>query len=184
MKSFTDPRFWLIAGLIFSAALFRLFDHPINFTPVGAMALFAGATLKDRRWAIGLPLLAMLLSDTLLGFHATMPFVYVALALSVLIGGRLSTHRRQPLYVGAGSLAASAVFFVVTNLGVWLAGDWYPRTLAGLQQCFVMAVPFFHHTVAGDLLFSTVLFGGFALVESLVPALRTETPTPDCHPTA
>ncbi len=174
MKTDNHQRLYLIAALICVAATFRLINHPINFTPVGAMALFAGATLRDRRWAIGLPLVAMLGTDMWLGFHSTIPFVYGALALIVLVGQKIREHRREPLWVGGAALLASALFFVVTNLGVWLAGEWYPRSMAGLVDCFVMAIPFFHHTVAGDLVFSAVLFGGFALVESLVPGIDAE----------
>jgi hypothetical protein len=38
----------------------------------------------------------------------------------------------------------------------------------------VAAIPFFQNTVAGDLFYSAVLFGGFALLERTVPTLRTQ----------
>jgi hypothetical protein len=47
---------------------------------------------------------------------------------------------------------------VVSNLGVWLAG-FYPRTVEGLVQCYVMAIPFFGSTLLGDLFYAVVLFG-------------------------
>ena len=48
----------------------------------------------------------------------------------------------------------------------------YPLTLSGLAACYVAAVPFFQNTLAGDLFYSGLLFGGFALLERAVPALR------------
>jgi hypothetical protein len=116
----------------------------------------------------------MLLSDAVLGFHKTIPFVYGALLLIVCLGRQLQTCRRRPTWLLGGSLAASALFFLVTNLGVWLAGDWYPQTAAGLVACYVEAIPFFGSTVLGDLVFCGVLFGGLAVVEAM--QRRAQTP--------
>jgi hypothetical protein len=55
---------------------------------------------------------------------------------------------------------------------MWLSSGFYPRTLVGLEACYMAAIPFFQNTVAGDLLFSALLFGGFALLERKVPGLR------------
>src|SRR5712664_795556 len=51
----------LALALILLAAALRIAPHPWNFTPVGAMALFSGAVLKDRRLAFFFPLLATFL---------------------------------------------------------------------------------------------------------------------------
>jgi hypothetical protein len=53
-----------------------------------------------------------------------------------------------------------------------LKGIYYPPTLSGLAECYVAAIPFFQNTLAGDLLFSALLFGGFALLERRIPLLR------------
>ncbi|MGQ0550269.1 MAG: DUF6580 family putative transport protein, partial [Armatimonadota bacterium] len=39
---------------------------------------------------------------------------------------------------------------------------------------YVAAIPFFRNTLLGDALYSAALFGGFALVESVVAALRED----------
>ena len=57
---------------------------------------------------------------------------------------------------------------------MWLSSGFYPRTLAGLEACYVAAIPFFQNTVAGDLFYSALLFGGFALLERIVPKLRPQ----------
>ncbi len=170
----TDTRTRLLAlfAAIVGAAALRLVPHPPNFTPIGAMALFSGAYL-GRRGAIALvaPLGALLLSDLVLGFYRGMPTVYFSVALIVLLGG-MALKRVSPIRVGAAAIASSVLFFVITNLGMWLFSGIYPRTLAGFEACYVAAIPFFQNTLAGDLFFSGLLFGGFALLERLVPGIR------------
>ena len=68
-----------------------------------------------------------------------------------------------------GSLAASVLFFLVSNFGVWLNSVTYPKTIAGLLGCYEMAIPFFQNTMFGDLFFVGVLFGGFELLKIAFP---------------
>jgi hypothetical protein len=172
----TQPRFLTLTAFIAGAALLRLLPHPPNVAPIAAMALFGGACFASRRAAFALPLAAMLLSDLVIGLHASIPFVYGSFALVVGIGLLLRT-RRTALNVAGAALAGSLLFFVVTNLGVWLVSGLYPHTAAGLGTAFLAAIPFFVHTLAGDLFFAALLFGAFALVERTFPALR-ELPLP------
>src|SRR5262245_47084799 len=53
--------------LVVLCVVMRLLPHASNFSPVAAAALFAGVTLKARWLAIAVPLVAMLLSDAVLG---------------------------------------------------------------------------------------------------------------------
>jgi hypothetical protein len=165
-------RLLALLSAIAAAAALRLVPHPPNFTPIGAMALFSGAYLSRRGLAFVAPLAALLLSDLVLGFYAGMSFVYASVALTVLIGWWVSS-RRTVLRVAAGALAGSVSFFVITNFGMWLFSGFYPPTSAGLAACFVAAVPFFQNSVAGDLFYAALLFGGFALAERLAPQLRS-----------
>jgi hypothetical protein len=165
-------RLLAVLSAILLAAALRLVPHPPNFTPIAAMALFGGA-MFGRRWlAFVAPLGALLLSDLALGFYPELAVVYLSTGATVAIGWAL-TKRRTALGVAAAALASSLLFFAVTNLGVWLVMDYYPKTLAGLAACYVAAIPFFQNTRAGDLFFSALLFGGFALAERRVPVLRT-----------
>jgi hypothetical protein len=104
-----------------------------------------------------------------------MNFVYASVALIVLIGWWVSS-RRTVLGIAAGALAGSVSFFVITNFGMWLFSGFYPLTSAGLVACYVAAIPFFQNTLAGDLFFTALLFGGFALLERLLPAIRQAQP--------
>jgi len=170
-------RFSAILLAIALAAAMRLLPHPPNFSPIGAMALFGGAYFGRRWLAFLAPLAAMLLSDAVIGFHSGMAYVYGSVALVVLIGWALA-RRVSPFTVAGAAIASSVLFFLVTNFGTWATGELYPQTLAGLAACYVAAIPFFQNTLAGDLFFSAVLFGGFALVEWRVPVLRSKAPQP------
>ena len=164
-------RLLAILSAIAAAAALRLVPHPPNFAPIAAMALFGGAYLGRQALAFAAPLGALLLSDLMLGFYPELAFVYLSVAAAVLIGWTVAL-RKTVFRVAFAALAASILFFVVTNFGVWLVMDYYPKTVEGLAACYVAAIPFFQNTLAGDLFYSGLLFGGFALLERLVPALR------------
>ena len=165
------PRYALLVGLILGAAASRLIPHPPNFAPIGAIALFGGATFRDRRWAFATPLAAMLLSDAVLGFHSLMPFVYGSFALIVCLG--LLLHGRRRLApIGVAALSSSMIFFLITNLGVWAMGSYYPKTASGLLACYVAAIPFLGNTALGDAFYSAALFGGLALAERVSVRFR------------
>lgn len=167
-------RFGVIIGVILVAAGMRLALSGVpNVSPVTALALFSGALLADRRLALMIPLLAMVCGDLVLGLHSTLAFVYASFVLVGLLGMALA-GRLCGRAVIAASLFSSLLFFVVTNFGVWLVAGYYPLTLDGLIACFVAAVPFFHYTLLGDLLFAGLMFGGFRLLEGRVPALRRD----------
>lgn len=166
-------KFHLAILLIVVAALSRLLPHPPNFTPLAAIGLF-GAAHFERRWlALLVPFAALFVSDLLLnniifssyyeGFvWITSVWIYLAFAL-VLAAGRLLLRPGVtfPRVLGA-SLTASALFFLVSNFSTWLETGLYPKTFAGLMSCYAAGLPFFGNTVLGDLVFSGVLFGGYA----------------------
>jgi hypothetical protein len=149
-----------------AAAASRLLPHPPNLTPVAAMALFGGAHFPDKRAAFFVTLAAMFLSDLVIGLHRGIPVVYGCFALIVCIGMALRRERRRrPLPIAAAALGSSILFFLITNFAVWARGVLYPKTFAGLAACYVAAIPFFRNTLIGDLAYSAILFGGFALLE-------------------
>ena len=172
-------KFAVLFVLIAVAA--RLFPHIPNFAPVTAIALFGGAYL-NKRTAIFLPLLIMVISDYLLLyispygsnfsqihpltslFHSTTLFVWGSFLISSLIGiwvGKKKTFSR----VGFAAVLASLQFFIITNFGVWITSGMYTMDLAGLTRCFVMALPFYRGTFLGDIFYTGLFFGGFELVK-------------------
>lgn len=170
-RELTTSRVLVLIGLVLACALSRLVPHPMNFSPIEAVALFAGATLASRWLALSVPLAAMLVSDLFIGFHGGMWVVYGCIALMALAGQRLG-RRVTALRVAGYGLGAATFFFVVTNFFVWLGGDgaMYPRTWDGLVACYVAAIPFFHNQLAGVAFYSAILFGGWALLRQRLPA--------------
>lgn len=147
--------------LIFAGTLSRLLPHPLNFTPIAAIALFGG-TYLNKKYSIVLPMLALLISDYLLGFYSGMIWIYGSFALIGLIGIWLKNNKSVPMIFG-GTLLSSILFFAITNFSVWIDGSLYPKTWDGLIACYVAAIPFFRNTIAGDYFFVVVLFGSFEL---------------------
>lgn len=168
MRDLQNRTLFLIA-LTVLAVVARLIPHPPNFSPLGALALFGGASFADRRMAFLLPLAVMLLSDLFLGIHSLLPVVYGCLMLNVLLGrwagNKLNVSRLVP-----AALLGSVIFFVITNLGVWLT--YHEPTWQGLVECFALAIPFFQNTLASDLFYGSLLFGSLALAQSWFPALK------------
>jgi hypothetical protein len=140
----------------------RLAPHAPNVTPIAASALFAGMVLRSRALALAVPLAAMLVSDLVVGAYdwRIMGVVYAALALPALLG--MWGRAWRPVVVLAPLvLASSLLFFATTNFAVWAFSGMYAHDLHGLILCYVAALPFLYNTVAGDMLWTTLLFGGW-----------------------
>ena len=154
--------------LIIVAIASRFLPHPPNMACMGAIGLFAGCYLAGKK-AYLVPLVAMLVSDVIghafgvsgMGFYSlvTMACVYAGVLAAVPLG-RLLQNRVSTWSVPTAAVIVSAVFFLISNFGVWL-GPWYPSTGEGFLACFAAAVPFFGNTLAGDLLASALLFGAY-----------------------
>ncbi|HEX7151396.1 MAG TPA: DUF6580 family putative transport protein [Thermoanaerobaculia bacterium] len=165
-------RFWLALLLVIVGVVYRVVPHPWNFAPVGAIALFAGATFERRWTAVVIPLVTMFIGDLFVGLHALMPLLYATYALIAVLGMLLRERRTSPVAIGGGALASATIFFVLSNFGMWALGMYYPRTWDGLVTCFVNAIPYFGNTLASDLIFSACLFGLFHVGQTLLPAAR------------
>ena len=150
----------IIPSIIIFAAFTRLIPHPPNFTPIIAIGLFGGAYLQDRRLVLLIPLIAMLIADTFLGFHGTMVWVYSSLILISLMGILLK-NRTTLKNCTVATLGGSLLFFLVTNFGVWIISGFYEKSLSGLLTCYSMALPFFHNTLVGSVVYSAIMFGGY-----------------------
>jgi hypothetical protein len=166
------PRTLVIVGIVFAAAALRMAPHPLNFAPIGALALYGGAYFSSKRAAFAVPLLSLIVGDVFTGFHQLIPFIYASFLLSVAIGFWLR-QKRSALRIGIATLGGAVQFFLVTDFALWNSSiGSYPKTAGGLAACYIAAVPFFWNTLAGDAFYATLLFGGMALAEGRFPSLR------------
>ena len=143
---------------VFFAALLRVLPHPPNFAPVTALALFSGVYFSNRYLAIIVPILAMTLSDIVLGFYSISYWVYGSFILVTLFGMVAKSIKIKSIFI------SSLIFFFFSNLGVWILG--YPKTLEGFILCYTLAIPFLTYSLLGDLFFSLVLKKSFNYVEN------------------
>jgi len=150
----------LAVFFVLSSVVIRLLPHTPNVAPVVGIGLYSGAYLP-KRWAVVVPLLAIIAGDLILGWIPEHLFGWLAVALSVAIGFYLR-GRKSVFAVAGGALAASTLFFLLSNFGVWFLGyahASYPRDWSGLLSCYAAGIPFYRNGVMGDLLYTGVLFG-------------------------
>ncbi len=168
------------AMLIVFAAFTRLFPHAPNFTAVGAIALFGGSVFKDKKLAFLLPLAALFLSDVCLqlftttkGFYGIGQF-FVYLAFLVITALATFMQKRSVSNIALAAIWSGAIFFIVSNLGVWISSDFYPKTLAGLGACFWASIPFYKNeffgnfllnAIMGNVFYSAIMFGAYYVIE-------------------
>src|SRR6202162_2968501 len=171
-ENWIHPRAALIAGIVLAAAALRVVPHPMNFAPVGALALFGGAYFSSKRAAIAVPLLSLVAGDIFTGFHRLIPSVYASFLVSVAIGFWLRRNKSAPR-IGGATVAGAIQFFLITNFALWASsiGN-YPKNWDGLVECYFAGLPLFWNTLAGDAFFVALLFGSMALAERRFPSLR------------
>lgn len=175
---------FIAIGLILMAAVSRIFNHEMqwyNLAPVAALGLFCGNVIKDKRYAFLFAILAQLIGDLYIQFFTNwqgfygieQAAVYSALILVTLLG----TQMKQPkaLKVFGFSIAASVIFFIVSNFGVWVSIEFgkvdlygYGRGMTGLVSTYVAAIPFFRNSLLSDLVGSSVLFGSYFLLQQTI----------------
>lgn len=148
--------------LIALAIIARFLPHPFGVTPIGALGLFAGAYCHPRiAWAV--PLIALAVGDLVTGGYNLIVLVCVYLGFlgGPLLGRLLLKQRRRPASLLVAVFGAALIFFLVSNFGMWLAdpGQLYPRSAAGLLECYLNGLPYFRLSLIGDLIYSAILFG-------------------------
>ncbi len=162
-------------GLIAFGVALRFLPHPANVAPIAAVALFSGVYLP-KRYAIIVPLAAMIVSDLFIGLHDLILFTWGSFALVGVIGWYVR-KRKNVLSVVAGSLAGSMLFYLITNFAVWAFSELYVKTPDGLVQSYYFAIPFFRNTLLGDLFYVGVLFGLYEFVLALIRRRQSATGT-------
>ena len=164
-----SKRLWIVMIVLGAGA--RLVPHPWNFTPLMAIGLFAGSQARKASTGILATLLALVLSDAVLGFYSGFWYVYAAALIPVLVG-RMIRNKSGAGTIAVAALASSLSFFVITNFMVWATGQLYPRTISGLFECFLAGIPFYRNQVLGDAFYTVAIFGGYAVLNRLCQPLR------------
>lgn len=163
---------WLVlSGLVIAGVLSRWLPHPPNFSPIMALALFAGAFFTQKKWAMAIPVVALLISDLVLGFYNTIWSVYLVFAVATWMAHRSEKTPNGQLSVGRLTvlgIESSVLFFVITNFAVWAQSGMYARTFEGLVACYVAAIPFFQNSLLGNAFYITAFFGGYALLSRAI----------------
>ncbi|MCH2127631.1 MAG: hypothetical protein MK179_00745 [Pirellulaceae bacterium] len=170
MKNVAKADLFVWVALISVGAWLRVLlqDLP-NVAPVIAVAMMAAVYFRQAGWAWSVPILTMAISDVFLGsYHGGLMLVnYAMLALPVVcrhflkrhcsLGAQNSEIAAMAKFVGCAAVA-SVLFFVVTNFAFWCFFDMYPRTLVGLTQCYIQALPFFRYSFLGDFVFAASIY--------------------------
>jgi hypothetical protein len=141
----------LAISLIIIGILLRFIPHTANFTPVAAIAIFAGVYLNKRQ-ALIVPLLLMVLSDVFLGMHNVVTYL-----------GIWARNHKTFKVIASTSVISSVLFYLITNFGVWAMG-WYPQTVKGLLDCYVLGLPFLRTFMVATLVYTVVFFGAYELI--------------------
>lgn len=187
MKNKLNIHFSVLIVLIVLAAFSRIIPHPFNFSPLGAIGLFGAAHFQKKWQAFFVPLAAIWLSDLFINnilyaqhyakftwFYGGFYWIYGTYSLVVLAGFFIFKKITLPRII-LGSLASTAIFFLVTNFICWPGSSVYPQNFGGLMSCYAAGIPFLKGTLLGDLFYSTALFGLFALAQKNYSALRLKT---------
>ncbi len=173
-----NTRNWVLIFIIIAAAVTRFIPLTgnaewFNFTPVGAIALFAGTHFKNRFKAYAVPLLTLFVSDILINysytgqwtlFYSGFAVVYACFAFMVFIGSFI-----KKVNVGSvllASLAGVLVHWLVTDIQPWLGSTIYNQDITGYYQSLVAAIPFERNLLLGNLVFGAVLYGGFEFAKA------------------
>jgi hypothetical protein len=168
--------------LIIIAAVYRIIPgRPYGFAPQWAMAVFAGVVIRDKKWALIIPVLSMFISDLLYqilymsgvgnmpGFYEGQWQNYVLFALLAFVG--MAVKKINVTQIAIASFVAPTVYFLASNFLLWASngttrGLDRPKTLNGLMLCYSDGIPFFRMSILATLVFSGILFGSYYLIQT------------------
>ena len=177
----------ILVAIIFLAAFSRLVPHLPNFSPLGAIGLFGAAHFSKKWQALFLPIAATWLSDLFINnvvyaqYYPKFTWFYEGFYwqygsyLLIALAGFLIFKKVKTSTVLMGALASTTIFYIVSNFGCWIGSTVYAQNFNGLMTCYAAGVPFIKGTLLGDLFYSGVLFGSFALMQQKFPVLKLTT---------
>ena len=148
----------------------RIIIHVPNFTPIIAVSLFSG-TYVNKKYCVLLPLGLMVFSDLIIGFHNTILFTWGTMALITFLGLWLRQNK-NPITILGMSLISSVIFFIITKFGSGIMPGLDPPTWEGLQQCYILAIPFFRATLLSTVIYSFIFFGAYEFIAHRVKGTK------------
>ena len=134
----------------------RLIPHPPNFTPILAVAILAPYIFNNRVLAFSMTIIAMFLSDLILGLHSGILWIYLAIFICSFVSEFLMKFGKFSLRLGLMTIISSLLFFLITNFSVWLVYDYYPKTYEGLLLCYTMGLPFVKNTILSTMIYTGI----------------------------
>jgi hypothetical protein len=162
-----------VLGLIGVGIVGRLLPHLPNSTPISAVTIAASKHV-GRTMTIAVPLMAMLLSDLVLGFYNfnILLSVYLSFALIALMSTWAKQFKSRAATVTL-VLSSSLLFFLVTNGAVWLFSPWYAKNIGGLLYSYELGLPFLRNMLFGDIVYASVLLGALPALASHTRSVST-----------
>ena len=175
----------VLSIIILLAAFTRIMPHPPNFSPMAAIGLFGAAHFAKKWQAFFIPLIGIWISDLVINnyvysisssnfvwFYSGFYWQYISYILIIFAGLFIFNRGISLTKTFAGIISSSGIFFLVSNFGVWTGGTMYPKNFGGLITCYAAGVPFIHNTIISDVLFTTVLFGTYYLLQVEYSSLK------------
>lgn len=175
----------VLSIIILLAAFTRIMPHPPNFSPMAAIGLFGAAHFAKKWQAFFIPLIGIWVSDLVINnyvysssssnfvwFYSGFYWQYISYILIIFTGLFIFNRGISLTKTAGGMISSSGIFFLVSNFGVWAGGTMYPKNFSGLITCYAAGVPFIHNTIISDVLFTTVLFGTYYLLQVEYSSLK------------
>ena len=175
----------VLSIIILLAAFTRIMPHPPNFSPMAAIGLFGAAHFAKKWQAFFIPLIGIWISDLVINnyvysssssnfvwFYSGFYWQYISYILIIFAGLFIFNRGISLTRTFGGMISSSGIFFLVSNFGVWTGGTMYPKNFGGLITCYAAGVPFIHNTIISDVLFTTVLFGTYYLLQVEYSSLK------------
>lgn len=140
----------------------RFVNFMPNFSPVGAFGFFGKNPIPY--------FLVIVVFDIIYkGFYTGFLYTYLGFFLYFVLGRYAKEDTKKQVLLLP---LASILFFLVSNLGVYL--NWYPKGFDNLLLCYVSALPFFKMTILSDLFFGY----GYLIVLKFIRVAQDNTNLP------
>jgi hypothetical protein len=177
-------RLSVLTALILLCIFSRIIPHMPNFSPLGAIGLFGAAYFTKKWQAFLIPITATWISDLFINnviygqYYPEFTWFYQGFYwqygsyLLITLAGIFILPKINSKRIILGALASTTIFFLVSNLGCWIGSTSYPQNFGGLITCYASGIPFLNGTLLGDVFYSGVLFGTFALAQYKFPILK------------